>query len=98
VTLHREVLKLQRRAVLDFLFELGGEINDEALITNLRAMGHRIDRATFSKDIIGVLRQHHFIANRDVDPYTVVHITPAGRDIADGQATHPDISQFKTGV
>jgi hypothetical protein len=60
-------------------------------------MGHRLSRETLAKDVIAHLKRLKFIEVKDVPEYQLVKITHAGRDIAEGQATHLDVSQFKTG-
>lgn len=85
-----------RRAVLDFLDDIGGEHNDDVLALQLGALGHRIAR----RDVRAVLEWLHQAGLVKAEPlgaYLVAEITPDGRDVAAGTLRIDGVSRHKTG-
>ena len=94
------ILPVVRRAILDLLFDVGGEHNDETLTLLLNQIGHRVARRDIAEQL-------HWLADRgaacqlieieELGPYLAARILSDGRDVAEGRLTVEGVSRFKTG-
>ena len=90
------IASIVRRAILDLLFDVGGEQNDDVLAMLLAQLGHRIAR----RDVAACLRwlaEQKLIAIEDLNSYIVARILADGRDAAQGRLSVEGVSRFKTG-
>ena len=87
---------LVRRAILDLLFDLGGEHNDETLTLQLREIGHRVARRDIA-DELAWLADKGLIASDVLGPFRTARILTDGRDVAEGMLRFEGVSPFKTG-
>lgn len=94
--IHPKIAPIVRRAILDLILDVGGEINDDTVTILLNELGHRVG----GPDVVGELR---WLADRDLlklqdYPATVVvSSTSAGRAAAAGTMTFEGVSRHKTG-
>jgi Fe2+ or Zn2+ uptake regulation protein len=90
------VAPVVRRAILDFLNDVGGEMNHDALTQNLVQLGHPVAR----RDVLGALdflAGEHLISIERLGHYTVARILEDGRDVSGGRLQIPGVHRFKTG-
>jgi hypothetical protein len=85
-----------RRAILDLLGDIGGEHNHEELQLLLNELGHRLSGAAVS-ECLGWLAANELVFAQTLGRFAVASISPAGRDVASGFATHEGVSPHKTG-
>lgn len=90
------VAEIIRRAILDLLFDVGGEQNDDVLSLLLNRLGHRVARRDVREQIRWLAAQT-LVNAEELGPYTVARIAPDGRDVAEGRLVLPGVSRFKTG-
>jgi hypothetical protein len=90
------ILPVVRRAILDLMFDVGGEHNDDVLAQLLASLGHRVARRDVKEQLLW-LRDQGFIAVEELGPYSVARILQDGRDVAEGRLTAEGVSRFKTG-
>lgn len=90
------VAPLVRRAILDFLEDVGGEFNDDVLALELNALGHRIARRDV-RDQLDWLAGCGLIQTEMLGPYVVATILPDGRDVATGRLRVDGVHRHKTG-
>lgn len=87
---------LIRRAILDLVDDVGGELTDEVITISLNEIGHRIARAQVREEI-------EWLANGELltatvqGPFYIVRSTPNGRDVAQGLLRIDGVSRHKTG-
>jgi len=90
------ILPVVRRAILDLLFDIGGEHNDDVLSRLLAQLGHRVASRDVKEQLFWLAEQG-LIAAEDLGPYRVARILQDGRDVAEGRLTVDGVSRFKTG-
>ncbi len=86
-----------RRAVLDFLADVGGEHNDHVLSLQLAGLGHRVARRDV-RDMFTWLADRGLVTVDQLGPYLAATITPDGIDVAGSVLRIEGISRHKTGV
>lgn len=90
------ILPLVRRAILDLLFDVGGEHNDDYLTVLLKQLGHRIARDDVAEQLVW-LGEQDYVALEQVGPFLTARILSKGRDIADGSKVVDGVWRHKTG-
>lgn len=91
------ILPLVRRAILDCMFDTGGELNDDELTILLKQLGHRRVARSDVADQLRWLAEGEFVVVEDLGPYVVARILSKGRDIADGSLVVDGVWRHKTG-
>ncbi len=87
---------LVRRAILDLVDDVGGELTDEVVTISLNELGHRVARSQVREEI-------EWLANGELltatvqGPFIVVRSTANGRDVAQGLLRIDGVSRHKTG-
>ena len=90
------VAPVVRRAILDFLTDVGGEMNHDVLTMLLAQRGHRVAR----RDVLSALdflAEQNLIAIERLEQYTVARVLEDGRDVAEGRLQVAGVHRFKTG-
>ena len=90
------ILPVVRRAIIDLLFDVGGEHNDDTLAMLLNQLGHRVARRDVAAEL-NFLAGEGLIKVEDLGPYKTARILADGRDVAQGLLVVEGISRFKTG-
>ena len=90
------VAEIIRRAILDLLFEIGGEHNDDNLTLLLNQMGHRVARRDVRTQLEW-LSTAQLVCVEALGPFLVARILPDGRDVAEGRLVLAGVGRFKTG-
>lgn len=92
------LLPIVRRAMLDFLAEVGGEQSDDTLARQLVALGH----ITLARRDVGEqlrwLGEQKLATVSELGPYIVGEILPDGEDVAAGRLRIDGISRHRTGA
>lgn len=94
--IHPKIQPVVRRAILDLIEDVGGEINDDTATILLNELGHRVG----GPDVVIELR---WLADRDLlklqeyGALVVVSSTSAGLAGARGTMTFEGVSRHKTG-
>lgn len=91
------ILPVVRRAIVDLLFDVGGEHNDDTLTLLLAQLGHRVARRDVAEQLDWLANEAKLIRLEDLGPYKVARILADGRDVAEGRLLVEGISRFKTG-
>jgi len=93
------ILPVVRRAILDLLFDVGGEHNDDTLTMLLCQLGHRVARRDVAEQLRWLARDDggKLIEVEELGPYLVARILADGRDVAEGRLIVEGVSKFKTG-
>lgn len=87
---------LVRRAILDLVDDVGGELTDEVVTISLNELGHRIARAQVRDEIMW-LAGENLLTGTEQGPFLVVRSTSTGRDVAQGLLRIDGVSRHKTG-
>lgn len=87
---------LVRRAILDLVDDVGGELTDEVITISLNELGHRIARAQV-RDELEWLAGSELLAASEQGPFIIVRSTANGRDVAQGLLRIDGVSRHKTG-
>lgn len=72
-----------RRAILDFMSEIGGEQSDDTLTLLLKQRGHPVARRTVAEQLRW-LADAGLVSIEDADPFLLAQILPDGEDVAAG--------------
>ncbi|MEA3017342.1 MAG: hypothetical protein QOI38_2064 [Sphingomonadales bacterium] len=91
------ILPVVRRAIVDLLFDVGGEHNDDTLTLLLAQLGHRVARRDVAEQLEWLANEAQLIRLEDLGPYKVARILADGRDVAEGRLLVEGVSRFKTG-
>jgi hypothetical protein len=91
------ILPVVRRAIVDLLFDIGGEQNDDVLTQLLNQLGHRVARRDVAEQLAWLADEARLIRLEDLGPYNVARILADGRDVAEGRLLVDGIYRFKTG-
>lgn len=90
------ILPHVRRAILDFLDQIGGEQSDDTLALLLNSVGHRVAR----RDVANQLRwlgEQGLLDVEQLGDYVVARVLPDGIDAANGRLTIEGLGRHKTG-
>ncbi len=90
------IIPLVRRAILDLMFDIGGEQNHVVLAMLLTELGHRVAESEVQAQLAW-LAQHELVKTEELGPYTVARLIANGRDVANGRWDFDGVSKFKTG-
>lgn len=90
------ILPVVRRAILDFLDEVGGEMSDDTLAMQLVALGHRQARRDIA-DEMRWLAEQGLVEVEELGPYLIGRILPDGCDAAAGRLRVDGVGRHKTG-
>ena len=85
-----------RRAILDLVADMGGELNDEMVTILLNEIGHRVARTDIRVEIAW-LGEAGLLTAETVGLFEVARSTPAGLDVAAGTLRFDGVSRHKTG-
>lgn len=94
--IHPAISPLIRRAILDLVDDVGGEVNDDAITILLNELGHRVG----GPDVVIELRwlaERDLLKLQDYPALVVVSSTRAGRAAAAGTMTFEGVNRHKTG-
>lgn len=91
------ILPVVRRAIVDLLFDVGGEQNDDTLTLLLNQLGHRVARRDVAEQLAWLAGEAKLIRIEDLGPYKAARILADGRDVALGLLVVEGVSRFKTG-
>lgn len=94
--IHPAIRPIIRRAILDLLLDVGGEINDDTVTILLNEIGHRVG----GPDVVTELRwlaERDLLKLQDLGALIVVSSTSAGRAAAAGTMRFDGVSRHKTG-
>jgi hypothetical protein len=94
--LHEKIRPLIRRAILDLVLDVGGEVNDDDVTILLNELGHRVG-APDVVDEFDWLGAKELLKVQKYPAYTVVSSTKLGRAIAAGTMRYEGVSPHKTG-
>lgn len=90
------IAPIVRRAILDLLFDIGLEQNDEVLAKLLGQLGHRAARREVAAQL-GWLADAGLIKTEQLGGYVVARILADGRDVSEGRLAVEGVSRFRTG-
>lgn len=90
------ILDTVRRALLDFMDEVGGEQSDDTLALQLQAIGHRVARRDVAEQMRWLAAQG-LIEVAELGPYLVGTVLPDGVDAAGGRLAIAGLGRHKTG-
>ena len=96
MTLPAAIQPLVRRAILDLILDVGGEINDETITILLAELGHRVARSEVGLELTW-LRNSGLVKLESAGSYIVAKSTSDGRDVAMGRLRYEGVSRHKTG-
>jgi hypothetical protein len=93
------ILPVVRRAILDLLFDVGGEHNDDTLTMLLVQLGHRVARRDVAEQLrwLAQVEGLKLIEIEELGSYLAARILSDGRDVAEGRLIVEGVSRFKTG-
>jgi hypothetical protein len=94
--IHPAIAPVIRRAILDLVDDVGGEINDDQVTILLNELGHRVG----GPDVVTELRwlaDRGLVKLQDYPALVVVSSTSAGRAAAAGTMRFEGVSRHKTG-
>lgn len=87
---------LIRRAILDLLYDVGGEQNDDYIEILLSGLGHRVARVDIVPELLW-MAELGLIEVEKEGPYYIARILANGRAIAEGKLKIDGIRPHKTG-
>lgn len=87
---------LVRRAILDLILDVGGELNDDVITIMLAELGHRVARSDVANELTW-LRDVGLVRLEQSGNYVVAASTSDGRDVALGRLRYDGVSRHKTG-
>lgn len=96
MTLPAAIQPLVRRAILDLILDVGGEINDDVITIMLAELGHRVARSEVGVELAW-LRDAGLVKTESAGSYIVATSTADGRDVAMGRLRYDGVSRHKTG-
>jgi hypothetical protein len=85
-----------RRAIVDLLFDVGGEQTDQELAMVLVSLSHRVTR----RDVAGCLlwlAQKQLVRIEELGSFLVARILEDGRELSQGRLQIDGVSRFRTG-
>lgn len=85
-----------RRAILDFIDAVGGEMSDDTLTMQLVAIGHRLARRDVAEQMRW-LGNAGLIEIEELSPYLIARILPDGEDAAAGRLRIEGLGRHRTG-
>lgn len=96
MTLPAAIQPLVRRAILDLILDVGGEINDDTITILLAELGHRVSRRDVATELQW-LKGEGLVNLEQAGTYLVATSTSDGRYVALGRDRHEGVSRHKTG-
>lgn len=90
------IVPVVRRAILDLLFDIGGEHSDQELTLLLNDLMHRVARKDVAAELEWLVSLN-LVAIEPLGPYLAARILEDGREIVQGRLTVEGVSRFKTG-
>lgn len=98
INLSARIDALLRRAILDLVEDVGGELNDQQITIFLNEIGHRVARRDVRAHIAWLADSDpKLLTSEQVGEFVVVTSTPDGRDVATGRQRVDGVSRHKTG-
>jgi len=94
--LHDKIRPVIRRAILDVVLDVGGEVNDEDVTILLNELGHRVGGPDVVEEF-NWLGAQGLLKLQEYPAYVVVSSTKAGRAVAAGTMRYDGVYQHKTG-
>lgn len=94
--IHPAIAPIIRRAILDLLLDVGGEVNDDIVTILLNEIGHRVGRSEVA-DELRWLADKGLVRLQELEKMLVASSTSDGRDTADGRMRFEGVSRHKTG-
>lgn len=94
--IHEAIQPLVRRAILDLVLDVGGEVNDDDVTILLNELGHRVG----GPDVVIELRwlaEHDLLKIKEYPAYVVVASTKLGNAVAAGTMRVDGVHRHKTG-
>jgi predicted Zn-dependent protease with MMP-like domain len=94
--IHAAIQPIIRRAILDLVADVGGEVNDDTVTVLLNELGHRVG----GPDVVTELRwlaERDLLKLQDYPALVVVSSTSAGRAAAAGTMIFEGVYRHKTG-
>ena len=85
-----------RRAIIDLLFDVGGEQTDQELTMVLVSLSHRVTR----REVAGCLTwlaEQKLIQIEPLGNFLVARILEDGRELSEGRLRVDGVSRFRTG-
>lgn len=90
------IAPLVRRAILDLVADVGGELNDDTIQLCLNELGHRVARADVGAEMRWLAAMGLLVVE-PVGSYLVARSTANGRDTAAGLMRVDGVGRHKTG-
>lgn len=90
-------LEVVRRAILDFLEEVGGEMSDDNLTLQLVQLMHRVARRDVAEQMRWLGRAG-LVEVEELGPFVVARILPDGCDVACGRLRVEGVGRHRTGA
>jgi hypothetical protein len=90
------ILPHVRRAILDFLDQIGGEQSDDTLALLLNSVGHRVARRDVA-DQLRWLGEQGLLDVEQLGDFVVARVLPDGIDAAHGRLLVEGLGRHKTG-
>lgn len=94
--IHEKVAPVVRRAILDLLLDVGGEVDDDTVTILLNEIGHRVGRSDVAAELRW-LADKGLLKLQELAVMLVVSSTSDGRDAAAGRMRFEGVSRHKTG-
>lgn len=94
--IHPKIQPVIRRAILDLVLDVGGEINDDTVTILLNEIGHRVGGPDVATELRW-LADANLLKLQEYDALVVVSSTSAGRAAASGTMIFEGVSRHKTG-
>lgn len=94
--IHPALQPVIRRAILDLIFDVGGEVDDDTATILLNEIGHRVARSDVAAEIRW-LADKGLVRLIETPAMLVIASTSDGRDTAMGRLRFEGVSRHKTG-
>lgn len=94
--IHPKLAPIVRRAILDLILDVGGEVDDDTATILLNEIGHPVARADVAAEIRW-LHDKGLLKLRPTPAMLVIASTSDGRDVAMGRLRFEGVSRHKTG-
>lgn len=94
--IHPAIAPTVRRAILDLILDVGGEVDDDTATILLNEIGHRVARSDVAEEIRW-LAEKGLLKITEASAMIVIASTSDGRDTAMGRLRFEGVSRHKTG-
>lgn len=94
--IHPAIAPTVRRAILDLILDVGGEVDDDTATILLNEIGHRVARSDVAEEIRW-LADKGLLKITETPAMLVIASTSDGRDTAMGRLRFEGVSRHKTG-